>query len=558
MLRISFLAIDVKKTFLFLLFLLQLLCIPIAMWKIPHQELSPGHGSPWLIYSGIVYSYIVIVFAIMCIFVRSINWYHVLIIPAISLLLFELSLLKYLVFITELVVNGELNFEDAQFRHADKQNIYVAFIMTSFCCLSYVVYRRRGNVQHRAAMGLTGVLFFSFFLYHMNILTFQGSVFLGEMKGYMNKEMSSHVYDDDFVDNCPDVVDLNCFQWIDGDPFPEEAKVKGSDWLLRLNNDYDEGWKDLIARKSQFEPSGPLIWREAFVNDNLDNTFAPQYYLHIVFMKYEGLNRLMVYSGGLNKILTMGSIAGVNLMFMMILWITGSVLVVTSHDHRSVNFNRVHLGFSFAGAMCVFTVLAVELNVFACASVVAYYCTNRFRDLKKRETWRSIAMVVAPILLFYMVIVVSGRSVFSAFLACLAVYIICHFSFCQRYKISYFYASTFFVIVGLGLYSSVFNKGLAQLLWSAALVFGILSVIFSRSPRTLFTGLFCIFMSAFSLVFLNSFFALVDDSDLTKLDKFYSGAHLTYYSMAALAFVALRPVLIFLIEKHSRVFNGET
>lgn len=283
---------------------------------------------------AIVVCYQLIAYSAIVIFRGEISNKVFLSLPIISLLVYESYVFSYIIYAIEFVRYGELSFENAQDRLIDKQNIISSFLSMLVMVGGVLAIMNRASVARKVGLACVGVIVLGLIVYHVNLFFFQFKPLSDEMKEWQKTEMLDISVSRDLEATCKGYDGLECYRFYDGDPWPEKAKLAGSDVFSSLKADYKNGWKKLKEDAKEGGQEAPVVWTYFLHDSSFDETFAPQFDILIVFTKQGDQNTLIVQRKLITYIFQILERMSLNIAILFMVWQALAHLIIKSHPIR--------------------------------------------------------------------------------------------------------------------------------------------------------------------------------------------------------------------------------
>ena len=310
----------------------------IAQWALIYvyfqcypTTFAPGTDHHAVLNTTIVGAYQLMAYAALAIFRGKVSSLTLLLLPGLSLAVYESNLFSYLVYGIENLRHGEVSFKYAQDRLVDKQNIITGFLAMLVLVGGVMSLLHKTNVARKIGLAMACALMMALIVYHVNLYFFQFEPLIEEKTEWQNTELRQLSFSNDLKADCAKYAGAECYRFKDGEAWPEGARIQGSQAMQDLEEDYANDWKDLIAKKERLSKDERMIWTEVLREASFDETFAPQYDALIVFTKYYDQNTVIIHRKLITYIFQMSERMSLCILALCLFWLTVGHLVSSSH-----------------------------------------------------------------------------------------------------------------------------------------------------------------------------------------------------------------------------------
>lgn len=339
----------------------------------------------------------------------------------ISTLFLFSSFMTDIVKIYEIALAGRLPETWERF-YGSKRNVYMAFMLSTIV-LSMLYIRFAPTTARKISLAPLIVIFMSLNFYHYyQFFLFSNSAII-EVRNSSLTYISSTIQTDSFIESCKKHEKLKCYEWYDGDKFPNEALIPASHILHEIKFTYEEKpWNG----ERNVKPAEQGI--QSHKDGQIDDTFAPAFWATI---NYDvnldlGRHRLAVHddTGLVYRATVQGGIA---LAIASFLWMTICLVLLQYHPSKSSKNRSKWLWAIPIICITIFLALNVEpihLGYPILAPLIIIIFLFPF-TLKDKGKWAKISLGViivgSHILYSYLMFTNANPFFFSAAMAINAV-----------------------------------------------------------------------------------------------------------------------------------------
>ena len=300
----------------------------------------------------IVASYQVIILAAWTIFKGKVGYLGANVMPGIAFLLYELDGFAYIVIGMEWLAKGSVEPEFAQQRFIDKQNILAGYMSMLSVAGAYLCFKYRVGVARKLGTMIAFAFLLVLSIYHITLYFHEFEPMAKELEEIREEGLRPMVFTRDLEADCKRLPRLECYRFMEGEEWPEGARLEGSEYLTLKEKDYYNGWPQLLEEirfRTGNEEITPeeIIWTETQRAANFDDTFVPQYDALIVFSKYKNEITVFLYRHIITRVLDVSERASGAIMMFCTFWVGMSLLVIWTHPNRDEKGIRVRGAFIF-------------------------------------------------------------------------------------------------------------------------------------------------------------------------------------------------------------------
>lgn len=313
----------------------------------------------------IVLGYQLLAYSPLLIFRGRVSDSVVVALPGFSLLVYELNVFSYLVYLIEFIRYGEVSFKYAQDRLVDKQNIITSFLAMLVMIGGVLCFLNRVSVARKIGLALASVMMLSLIVYHVNVYFFQFEPMLKSYEHYMERDLRQLSFAQNLKEECAKDRSLECYRFVDGEPWPKGAMVEGSKSVIGLFEDYQDGWVNLVKEKMEKSPDPRMIWTQTFRDSSFDETFAPQYSVMVVFTKFYEHNTIIIHRKMISYIFQISERMSFCILVLLGFWFLIGYFIVTSHPERreKIKINRYFWSWIALGVAGFFFEFQIYIHV---------------------------------------------------------------------------------------------------------------------------------------------------------------------------------------------------
>lgn len=206
----------------------------------------------------------------------------------LAFVLYQINFLSALVFVYIYVFQGEIGLPHEPFP-VTKHNMYMTYFFalaaTGLFCLS-----KERNIFRTLVVFPVLILGIGMAYYHTYQFFLYSQSALDSMRTESAEYFKKKIVQDDFLQSCEGIKNLQCAEFADGEPFPDHLIIESSPVLFELKNDYEKHGYETIRG---FNP--PAGFHNAWENGQIDDTQSPSFWATITFYRLNGVNRLAVH-----------------------------------------------------------------------------------------------------------------------------------------------------------------------------------------------------------------------------------------------------------------------
>lgn len=228
----------------------------------------------------------------------------------------------------ELLFKGRLPETYEQF-YGSKRNVYMAFMMAVLAMGVFYV-RFAPTTARKLSLAPLMIIFMSLNFYHYyQFFLFSNNAII-EVRDSSLTYIANTIQRDNFMESCEGIERLKCYEWYEGDKFPEESLIPASKILHEIKLKYEgKPWE----KESHVRPAEQGI--QSHKDGQIDDSFAPAFWATINYdVNTElGRHRLAVHddTGLVYRATVQGGIA---LAIASFLWMTLCLILMQYHPNR--------------------------------------------------------------------------------------------------------------------------------------------------------------------------------------------------------------------------------